>query len=96
LSINSIRRVTLPPLQGHYDVPRKIDGLIRTIARAPEGQRNALTYWAACRFAELVNLGEITHRDAFAIVIEAATRNGHTRAKAENVARNAFAKVGAN
>lgn len=49
------------------------DGLVRTVAEAPEGQRNATTFWAACRALD-DGLGE----DELRAIGEAAIRNGLT------------------
>jgi hypothetical protein len=42
-------------VQTSAQAQRKIDGIIRAIARACEGERNAVAFWGACRFAELVD-----------------------------------------
>jgi hypothetical protein len=49
-----------------------IEGLIRTIARAPQGQRNAVTYWAAHRMRESVAAGKIGAGLARDLLLEAA------------------------
>jgi hypothetical protein len=53
-----------------------IEGLIRTVATAPQGQRNAVTYWAAHRMRESVAEGAIGEGLAREILIEAAARAG--------------------
>ena len=50
--------------------------LVRLIATAPPGQRNNLTYWAACRVGEMVNSGILAADTAAAVIAEAATRTG--------------------
>jgi Bifunctional DNA primase/polymerase, N-terminal len=35
----------------------RVAGLLRALQRAPEGQRNAVLYWAGCRLAEMVEAG---------------------------------------
>ena len=41
----------------------KIEGIVGAVAAACEGQRNGLTYWGACRLAELVKQAVIAHGD---------------------------------
>ena len=48
--------------------PEAIRGIIRMIARAPEGERNRLAYWGACRLAELAEQQVIPRGDALDIV----------------------------
>jgi hypothetical protein len=55
---------------------RKIEGIVGAIATAPEGQRNALLHWGACRLSELVQQSILTAGDAFALAVEAGTRTG--------------------
>jgi hypothetical protein len=68
----------------------KIAGIIRTIARAPEGQRNHVCYWGACRFAELADQQVISRQDAIDTIVEAASRAGLPYAEALRTARSAF------
>jgi len=68
----------------------KIAGIIRTIATARAGERNALTYWGACRLAELVALNLIDHHTALDLVVEAATRTGIPWTEAHRTALSAF------
>jgi len=53
-----------------------IEGVVRTVAMAPEGQRNAITYWAAHRLRESVAEGKITEGLARDLLLEAAARAG--------------------
>jgi bifunctional DNA primase/polymerase-like protein len=69
---------------------RKLDGIIRTIARACEGERNHLTFWGACRLAEMVEQSALSQNDAIAIVIEAASRAGLSRQEVLRTAQSAF------
>ena len=54
----------------------KVDGSFRTVVTAGEGERNHVTFWASCRFAELVDQGMVGRDDAIALVMEAAARAG--------------------
>src|ERR1700722_4086001 len=55
---------------------RALEGIVRTVATAPEGQRNAITYWAAHRLRECVAQGKMTEGLAHEFLIEAAARAG--------------------
>jgi hypothetical protein len=65
-----------------------ISKLVHLVAAANEGERNCLTYWAACRAGEMVASGLLTADVAVAIIAETATRVGLPRAEAERTARN--------
>jgi hypothetical protein len=78
------------PISGSARADRSINGIIRTIAGAREGERNHCTFWAACRFAELVQQGAISEGEAFDIIIEAAGRAGLPASEARRTAQSAF------
>jgi hypothetical protein len=69
--------------------------LVRLVAGAREGERNALTFWAACRAGEMVASGLFDAEIAVEFVAEAATRAGLPRAEAERTARSGIRKGGA-
>ena len=83
----SIQRITVPD---QYMLTR----LVRLIAGAREGERNKLTYWAACRAGEMVASGLLAADFAAAVIAEAATRAGLPRAEAERTARNGICNTG--
>jgi hypothetical protein len=60
--------------------------LVQLVARARPGERNNLTYWAACRAGEMVASGLLAIDVAAAVIAEAATRAGLPRAEAERTA----------
>jgi hypothetical protein len=62
--------------------------LVRLVARAREGERNDLTYWAACRAGEMVASRLFDADAAVALIAEAATRAGLPRVEAERTARS--------
>jgi len=68
----------------------KIAGIIRTVASGREGERNQLTFWAACRFAELVAENLINRSLAIDLIVEAAIRTGISRIEALRTAQSAF------
>jgi hypothetical protein len=71
-----------------------IGKLMRLVAGASEGERNSLTYWAACRAGEMVASGLLNADAAAAVIVEAATRAGLPRAEAERTARSGIRAVG--
>ena len=81
------RRVYTTPLE---NCDGKLAGILRTIARAPEGQRNSVTYWGACRLAELVAAGALSDSQALDLIIEAASRTGLPYAEAKRTANSAL------
>jgi hypothetical protein len=78
------------PLRTSADVQRKLDGIIRSIAFASEGERNHLCFWGACRMAEMVADGALTRNDAIDLAVEAASRAGLPRSEARRTAESAF------
>jgi hypothetical protein len=47
------RRPADSPRPAAGSAPGRLAGLVRAVETAPEGKRNAVLYWAACRLAEL-------------------------------------------
>jgi hypothetical protein len=70
-----------PPHRG-AETPLKLAGIVRMIAGAREGERNALTHWGACRIGEMVAAGEMASALGIEIIAEAAARAGLSRADA--------------
>ena len=64
------------------------------VAGAREGERNSLTYWAACRAGEMVASGLLGADAAAAVIAEAAMRAGLPRAEAERTARSGIRATG--
>ena len=71
----------------------KLAGILRTIARAPEGQRNSITYSGACRLAEMVADGALSDSQALDLIIEAASRTGLPYAEATRTAKSALRRL---
>jgi hypothetical protein len=61
-------------------------GLVRKVAGAAEGARNAITFWAACRAGEMAASGMIGADTAAALIINAALLSGLPPAEAERTA----------
>jgi len=68
--------------------------LLRCVASAPEGQRNAIAFWGACRLAEMVATNLISANDAMALVIDAAMAAGLPRSEAIAAARSGLRRAG--
>jgi hypothetical protein len=60
--------------------------LVRIVAGAPAGERNSLTFWAACRIGEMVASGLLETSAAAEIIAEAARRSGLPHTEAERTA----------
>jgi hypothetical protein len=87
-------RTASPHVSGREHARRKLCGIIRTIAKAREGERNQVTFWGACRLAEMVAAGEIDRGDAIGLAIEAASHAGLPRQEANSTLSSAFRRGG--
>ena len=83
----AISRITVP--DGHA-----LTRLVQMIAGARVGERNSLTYWAACRAGEMVASGLLRADAAAAVIAEAATRAGLPRSEAERTAWSGIHSTG--
>jgi hypothetical protein len=72
----------------------RIRRIVRTILDAREGERNRITFWAACRLAELVRADALGADTAFRIAVDAATHIGLSPREAVNSTRSAFRTIG--
>jgi bifunctional DNA primase/polymerase-like protein len=77
-----------PPLRRVIPDDRRLQQLLRRVATAHEGERNDITYWASCRFREMVATGLISETDAMALIIDAAMAAGLRRGEAIATARS--------
>jgi hypothetical protein len=71
-------------------IEAQLAGLIRTIAAAPQGRRNASLFWAASRAAEIIAQGQLSGPHAEAVLIEAASRAGMDHLEAARTIKSAF------
>ncbi|HUZ52657.1 MAG TPA: bifunctional DNA primase/polymerase [Streptosporangiaceae bacterium] len=70
------------------DAYQRMRGVLNRLAGARPGEgRNALLHWSACRFAELVERGEIDAATAMAVLYDAAEANGHVAKHGERATR---------
>jgi hypothetical protein len=86
----ALRREPTPPDAKARKAVAAIEGIVRTVATAPQGQRNAVTYWAACRMRENVAEGNLTERLAREILLDAVARNGLPPIEAARTIDSAF------
>jgi Bifunctional DNA primase/polymerase, N-terminal len=68
----------------------KIEGIVRAIASAQDGERNNLLNWGAYRLAELVSQSVLSPDAAASLAIEAARQTGLPYAEACRTVRSAF------
>jgi hypothetical protein len=59
-----------------------IQAVLHRIEAAPEGQRNSMLFWGACRLGERVGLRQIGDREAEQLLVAAAVANGLTEREA--------------
>jgi hypothetical protein len=65
-----------------------IEGVLRLIAAAAEGERNSVLHWSACRLGERVRTGQIGRGDAEALLVAAAAAAGLAEHEARATARS--------
>ena len=83
-----------PPPRRDPPSPRQavaaVEGIVRVVAQATNGQRNAVTYWGARRLRELHEEGRIGEGLAREIILDAALRNGLPAIEAARTIKSAF------
>jgi hypothetical protein len=93
--LRTLSRPEPPPTPAqHPSTPeaawRQLEGIVRAVAQAQEGERNNLTFWGACRLAEMAALGLLSRTDAFNLAVEAGGRNGLSRHEVWRTVGSAF------
>ena len=68
--------------------------LVRLVAQARPGERNSLTFWAACRAGEMVSSGLLRADAAADVIAEAAAHAGLPYAEAKRTAWSGLRKSG--
>jgi hypothetical protein len=68
--------------------------LIRFVAGSEPGERNRITFWAACRAGEMVASGLLSASAAAAVIAEAATRAGLPASEAQRTAWSGIRTAG--
>jgi Bifunctional DNA primase/polymerase, N-terminal len=69
---------------------RAIDGLLRHVSSAREGERNSALHWGACRMRERILAGQIGTGEAASLLVAAARASGLTEIEARATVRSAF------
>jgi bifunctional DNA primase/polymerase-like protein len=84
--------LAVPVIKGASNtvVAAKLAGIISRAASAQEGERNSVTFWCACRLAEMVRDQMIGRGEAMALLIEAAARTGLSQREILRTASSAF------
>jgi hypothetical protein len=72
---------------------RRLRGLVRLVAGAPEGRRNQILFWAACRLAGSHAETNITEAFAREVLVDAAQRSGLGVAEAQRTIQSALRRV---
>jgi hypothetical protein len=67
--------------------------LERAVARAPEGRRNCVLFWAACRAGEVISAGQIDSELAAEVLAQAAVIAGLPEAEARQTIASGFART---
>jgi hypothetical protein len=74
-----------PNLEITGAVERRLSGILEATARAQEGTRNAITFWSACRIADMCIAGEISDADAaYAALTTVSIHTGLSQRGGEN------------
>ena len=60
-----------------------LERLARRVIHTPEGQRNGVLFWAACRLGEAIRSGKIDERSGIAVLTGAAMRAGLSTSEAQ-------------
>ncbi len=87
IATRAVRRV----LRGDRD----LEPLCLEIMRARNGERNCITYWAACRLAEHVRNGQLGRNHMIDLVVGSAARCGLPEREARTIALSALRTEGA-
>ncbi|HEX9535842.1 MAG TPA: hypothetical protein VF924_10235 [Stellaceae bacterium] len=71
---------------------RILKPLARAVARAPEGQRNGVLFWAACRVGEVIAAGQIDRELGIELLAQAAAIAGLPDTEARRTITSGLAK----
>jgi hypothetical protein len=83
-----------PNSSSRVPINHAIAGLVRLVIGARAGERNSLTFWAACRIGEMVASGLLDAKLAAAIITEAAIHTGLPYLEAERTAWSGIGTTG--
>lgn len=74
--LDGLRPKPLPTRRAVIPDDLQIRRILARVSAAQQGERNSLTFWAACRLAEMAATGLLSEGDALDYVVEAATASG--------------------
>jgi hypothetical protein len=74
---------------------RAIDGALRLVTTAANGERNAILHWSACRLGEHVRAGQLGAGEAEALLVAAGTAAGLAEQEARATARSGLRRAAA-
>jgi Bifunctional DNA primase/polymerase, N-terminal len=69
---------------------KAIEGVLRHVAIAREGERNAVLYWGACRLRERVEAGQLGQGEATTLLVNAARSIGLQDVEAQRTVSSAW------
>ena len=64
----------LAPQLAHHTLDARLRAIAKRVERAVEGERNCITFWAACRIGELIRAGLLDASFGIDLITLAATR----------------------
>jgi hypothetical protein len=71
-----------------------LNRLVQLVAASTPGERNNMTFWAACRAGEMVSSGLLPARTAALVIADAAVRAGLSPSEAERTAWSGIRTAG--
>jgi hypothetical protein len=80
-------------VQASVRADHAIEGIVRTIGAAGEGERNRVLFWGAARLAERMQAGQIGRGDAEALLITAARAAGLMEIEARRTIASAWKRA---
>jgi Bifunctional DNA primase/polymerase, N-terminal len=69
---------------------KAIEGVLRHVATAREGERNAILYWGACRLRERVEAGQLGQGEATTLLVNTARSIGLQDVEAQRTVSSAW------
>jgi Bifunctional DNA primase/polymerase, N-terminal len=79
-----------PAVSGPEHADKAIEGVLRQVSTAREGERNAVLYWGSCRLAERVKAGQIGQGEATTLLVNAARSIGLQEIEANRTVASAL------
>jgi hypothetical protein len=79
---------TPPPHRAVIPDDLQIRRILSCVSAAQEGERNSITFWAACRLGEMTASGLLSESNALSLVVDAAVSTGLSHREALAAARS--------